>query len=110
MTRWLLIGGLLAGGVGCTGFRPVGPLAHALPDPSGTVHRPDTSSPPETVVVPAPKPTPPLNLVDPTDVTTDDPHAAAQKLLNEIENDRRTTLPPPRTAEVSRYKNGVKQE
>ena len=108
MTRLTLAFCLLAGAAGCTGFRPVGPLARALPtDPGQSDPAKNTS--PEPIVLAAPQPTPPLNLVDPSDVTATDPYAAAQKLLSEIEGDRKTIPTAPRTAEVSRYKNGVKQ-
>jgi hypothetical protein len=109
MTRLLLalaIGSL----IGCTGVYPVGPLAN-----SGIGSRPpkpksnDKDEAPEPVVVPAVKPTPPLNTTGPEDVNPDDPHAALRKLKQELEADRNTIPTAPKTAEVSRYKGGVKQ-
>ena len=37
------------------------------------------------------------------------PEAAAQKLMSELEADRKNMPARPVTAEISRYKNGVKQ-
>ena len=112
MTR-LLCGMILSAAVvGCTGFQPVGPLAkpgHAPGKSVGKTDKPkDTDLPPEPITVPAVKPTPPVNWVDPTDVSID-PHGSAEKLMREYEADQKTILSAPKTAEISRYKGGVKQ-
>lgn len=108
MTR-VTLGLLLAFAIGCTGIQPVGIMA---PKGGGVKSKADKSKDdddlPKVITVPTPKPTPPANWVDPSEVTGD-PHAAAQKLMSEFETDRKTILTPPVTAEVSRYKGGVKQ-
>lgn len=110
MTR-LLLALALAGLIGCTGVYPVGPLAN-----SGIGTRPpkskdsrDKDEPPEPITIPAVKPTPPLNTTGPEDVNPNDPHAALRKLKQELEADAKTIPSAPKTVEVSRYKNGVKQ-
>ena len=101
---------VLAAAVGCTGIQPVGPLAGKFgsPTPKGKADK-DKDVPPEPVTVPAPKPTPPVNLVYPDEVLPENPEAAAQKLMSELEADRKNMPARPVTAEISRYKNGVKQ-
>jgi hypothetical protein len=108
MTRFILGLTLAAAVVGCTSFQPVGPLSKGgAPAPKGGKAKdPDRDLPPEPVTVPAVKPTPPVNWVDPGDVS-DDPHAAAQQLMREFEADQKTIPTAPRTAEISRIKNGI---
>lgn len=105
MTRFLC-GLALASAMGCSGFQLVGPLAkHYAPKQALT---PEAVSV-EPVTVPAVKPTPPLSIVSPSDVERD-PYLAAQKLTTEFETDRSSISKAPMTAEVSRYKGGVKQK
>lgn len=104
MTR-LLTALTLATAIGCTGIQPVGPLAKK-DGPSGKPGQ--DAAPTEPISVPAVKPTPPLSLVTPEEVDRD-PHVAAQRLMAEFEADRKNMPKAPMTAEVSRYKNGVKQ-
>lgn len=110
MTRLLLA---LALGVlvGCTGIHPVGPLAGAgLGPKAGKKGDKGKDEPPEPVTVPAPKPTPPLNTTGPEDVTPENPSLAIRKLQQELEADKKTVPAASKTVEVSRYKNGVKQD
>ena len=110
MTR-LVFGLLLAAAIGCGSVQPVGPMAKMMGDkPIGAKGKAakDKDVPPQPVTVPAVKPTPPLNLVYPDEVLPENPQAAAQKLHNELEADGKNIQVSP-TAEVSRYKGGVKQ-
>jgi hypothetical protein len=50
-----------------------------------------------------------MNLIYPDEVSPENPQAAVQKLRNELESDGKNIPSPPMTAEVSRYKGGVKQ-
>jgi hypothetical protein len=110
MTR-LILGLTLAATIGCTNIQPVGPLAGKWGNSSGAKGKAakDKDIPPEPVTVPAPKPPPPVTLVYPDEVLPENPQAALQKLMNELDADRKNMPAPPVTAEVSRYKNGVKQ-
>ncbi|MCS7021584.1 MAG: hypothetical protein NZ703_07735 [Gemmataceae bacterium] len=98
-----LIGGMVGSFGGCTNVRPVGPLAERWVTRTSTVE-----SPPPAVTVPAPRPTPPMNLVAADDVLPDNPYAAVAKLKSELEADRRQMPDPPRTAEISRITGPVK--
>jgi len=106
--RKLILGLLLAAGIGCTSITPVGPLAK-MGGPKSSRENKEKEGPPEPITVPAVKPTPPLNLVDPSDVQSN-PDAARQNLMSELEGDTKTIAPAPKTAEVSVYKGGVKQK
>ena len=102
--RTLFLGALLLGGLGCTNLHPIGPLAR------GKSHAPTLEKDaPEPVTIAAPKPVPPAMLIVPGEVTSDNSSSATQKLANEFEYDWKTIPPPSKTAEVSRYKGGVKQ-
>lgn len=105
--RKLLLGMMLLAGVGCTNVRPIGPLANRMGKPQAAANK--DADPPDPVTVPAPRPTPPAALIEPGEVTADNAAAAAQKLTNEFEYDWKTLPPPPKTAEISHIKNGVKQ-
>ncbi len=107
MTR-LILGLLLVVGIGCTSIRPVGPLAGMGGGPGAKGKDGKDKDDSEPVTIPTPKPTPPMNLVDPGDVSSD-PYGSQQKLMSELEGDRKTISTAPTTVEVSRYKNGVKQ-
>lgn len=104
--RKFLLGMMLLAGVGCTNVQPIGPLAKRMGKPPAA----KDIDPPEPVTVPAPRPTPPAALIEPDEVTADTAAAAVQKLTNELDYDAKTFPPPPKTAEISRYKGGVKQE
>jgi hypothetical protein len=111
MTRLILGVILTAAIVGCTGIQPVGPFAKMGNGPAakgGKAKDMDRDAPNEPVTTPAPKPTPPMNLVDPGDVS-DNPYAAAQRLMREYEGDQKTMPALSKTAEISRIKGGVKQ-
>jgi hypothetical protein len=113
MTR-LLFGLGLAAAIGCGTVQPVGPMAKMMGDkPIGAKAKAktvkDKDAPPPPVTVPAVKPTPPLNLIYPDEVLPENPQASVQKLMNELEADRKSMPAAPMTAEVSRIKGGVKQ-
>ncbi len=110
MTR-LLLALALGGLIGCTGIYPAGPLAKSGFGPKAGKSKDgkDRDEPQEPITVPALKPTPPLNTTGPEDVTAEDPNFAIKKLQQELESDKKTIPTPPKTVEVSRYKNGVKQ-
>ena len=93
--------------IGCSGLKPVGPLAKDVPITQQGRPLPNTA--PDPVTVPAVRPTPPTILVMPADVTADNPYIAASKLTNELSTDGKPTPNSPVTAEISRYKGGVKQ-
>lgn len=107
MTR-VTLGLLLALAIGCTGIQPVGIMAPKGGSAKSKADKSKDDDVPKVITIPTPKPTPPANWVDPSEVTGD-PHAAAQKLMSEFEADRKTIQAPPMTAEVSRIKGGVKQ-
>jgi hypothetical protein len=101
----LLLASILLAGLGCTNIQPIGPLAKgkkAPPTGKELVER-------EAKTVAAPKPTPPAILIEPNEVTAENAAAAAQKIANEIDYDTKSMPAPSKTAEVSRYKDGVKQ-
>ena len=104
--KTLLFGMVLVGGVGCMNIQPVGPMAKMMGPPKA---KPAAVDPGEPQVVVPPKPVPPASLIQPSDVTNDNPHAAAQRLMSEFEADRKT-MSANKTAEVSRIKGGVKVE
>jgi hypothetical protein len=108
MTR-LLLTAALAAAVGCTGIRPVGPLAKMAGPPPKSVPPKDRDGP-DPSPVPAVKPTPPQNTVGFEDVTADDPQAAARRLTQELEADRKTITSGPVLVQTSRIKGGIKQE
>jgi hypothetical protein len=113
MTR-LILGLLLSSAIGCSGMQPVGPFADKLGSspikPKGKPGKDtDKDAPPPPVTVPAVKPTPPLNLIYPDEVLPENPQEAVYRLMSELEADRKSMPAPPRTAEVSHYKGGVKQ-
>jgi hypothetical protein len=96
--------------VGCKGVEPIGPFAKMKGSSPAKARRvKDADSPAPPVTVPAVKPTPPINLIYPDEVSPEDPQAAIQRLKNELEADRKSMPAAPLTAEISRYKGGVKQ-
>jgi hypothetical protein len=110
MTR-IICGICLAAAIGCTNVQPIGPFANNMggsPKAKGKEAK-NKDDLPAPVTVPAVKPTPPMNLIYPDEVSPENPQAAVQKLRNELESDGKNIPSPPMTAEVSRYKGGVKQ-
>ena len=105
----LLFGLALLAGLGCAGkgLQPIGPLAKKMTkdQPPAAAEKVEK---PEPAVASAPRPVPPAKLIEPEEVSADNPTLAAQKLLNEFDADRRSMPAAPRTAEVSQYKGGVK--
>jgi hypothetical protein len=96
--------------VGC-GIHPVGPLANHLPGGGTEKAKPLPEAPVEPLAkAPAIKPTPPTMYVTPGDVSVDNPYIAANKLTSELGVDSKSSPNVPVTAEVSRYKGGVKQQ
>lgn len=106
--KTLFFATLVLGLVGCSGLRPVGPLAKDKPITQKGQPLP-AAAPAVAARPPAVKPTPPTMYVTPGDVTLDNPTAAAGKLTNELAADSKATPNAPVTAEISRYKGGVKQ-
>ena len=108
MTR-VILGIGLALVIGCKGVEPVGPFANKMNGLKKASAK-EKEGPPPPVTVPAAKPTPPLNLIYPDEVSPENPQASIQRLRNELEADQKNIPSPPMTAEVSRYKGGVKQQ
>jgi hypothetical protein len=110
MTR-VVLGICLTVALGCNSVEPIGPFAKmGGPAPKGkAASARDKDAPPPPVTVPAVKPTPPMNLIYPDEVSPENPQASIQKLKNELEADGKSIPAAPMTAEVSRYKGGVKQ-
>lgn len=100
----LLLALPLIAGLGCTNMQPIGPLAKSKPPAA----QPDADIPPPPSESTVRKPAPPTVLIVPGEVNSDNASAAAQKLANEFEYDWNSLPPPPKTAEVSRIRNGVK--
>lgn len=108
--RTFFFGLMLAAGLGCTHVQPVGPMAKIMGPPKGGAPLESGKvTPPDAVTTAAPRPTAPASLVGPADVTPDSASIAAQKLMSEIDADRKSMGNAPRTAEVSVYKGGMKQ-
>lgn len=101
--KTLLFSLVLLAGVGCMNIQPVGPMAKMMPGKA----RPSEASEPQLLT--PPKPVPPASLIQPSDVTNENPHAAAQRLMSELDADRKS-MTVNKTAEVSRIKGGVKVE
>jgi hypothetical protein len=109
MTR-LLFGAVLSMAIGCTSIQPVGPLAGKGGSSSKGDPKADKDAPPpDPVVIPAPKPTPPMCLVHPQDVTPDNVDFIQKQVSAELEADTKSMRQVPAPAEVSKYKDGVKQ-
>lgn len=102
--KTLVLATILLAGFGCTNMQPVGPLAKPAQQTAPT----DPDIPPPPSASTAQKLVPPAMLIEAGDVNADTADAAARKLANEFEYDWKTLPPPSKTAEVSRYKNGVK--
>jgi hypothetical protein len=94
--------------IGCKGVEPLGPFAGMKGAPKAKPAK-EKEGAPAPVTVPAVKPTPPMNLIYPDEVSPENPQAAVQKLRNELEADQKSIPAAPLTAEISRYKGGVKQ-
>lgn len=110
MTR-LILGISLAVVVGCNSIQPVGPFANKLGNTAGTKSKAgkEKDNPAPPITVPAVKPTPPSNFIYADEVSAENPQASIQKLKNELDTDAKNIPAAPMTAEVSRYKGGVKQ-
>lgn len=104
--RSILFGVALLAGVGCVQTQPGGPLSKITGTPKGA---PEDAGKDKDVpsVVAAHRPAPPAELITPDQVSAD-PAAAAQRVLSEIEADRKTTPGGGRTAEISVIKGGEK--
>jgi len=107
--RSLLFGVALLGGVGCVQMHPVGPLAKVTGTPKGgpppaAAREKEKDAPP---AVASHRPPPPAELITPDKVSAD-PAGAAQRLMSEIEADRKTIPGGGRTAEISVIKGGEK--
>src|SRR5262245_25180470 len=104
----LMMFALFAGSLGCVNVQPVGPMVKVFGDKPLFSTKKSTNMPAGEVLAPAPKPVPPSELVQPDDVTREDAQSITRKLQSEFETDRKTMPAPPRTAEISIYKNGQK--
>jgi hypothetical protein len=93
--------------VGCSGLKPVGPLAKDVPITQQGKPIPGVTPDP-AARAPAVRPTPPTMYVTPGDVNPDNPYLAAGKLSSEIAADSKATSNAPVTAEVSRIQGRVK--
>jgi hypothetical protein len=110
MTRLIILGIGLTLVIGCKGVvERTGPFASKNGSSSKAKAAQEKDAPPPPVTVPAIKPTPPMNLIYPDEVSPENPQASIQKLKNELEADGKNIPAAPLTAEVSRYKGGVKQ-
>jgi hypothetical protein len=89
--------------IGCTGIQPVGPLAKKGASPGGGDSKSEADAVPDPVVIPAPKPTPPMCLIRPMDVTAENVEWIKQQLSAELEADRKSMRAMPVTVEVSEY-------
>lgn len=101
MKRFAILLPLLAS-LGCMSVQPVGPMAKMLNyQPTSAVAKDQAQSAPEPVITPAPRPVPPAMLVTSVEVTETNYRQAIEKLIQEMEQDRRTMDSMPKTAEVS---------
>ena len=101
------VGVALLGGVGCVQMHPVGPMAKLMGTPKAAPTDKDKDKDAPPPVTTAQRPAPPAELITPDRVSAD-PAGAAQRVMSEIEADRRTIPGGGRTAEISVYKNGEK--
>jgi hypothetical protein len=110
--RSILFGVALLGGVGCVQMHPIGPLARMTGTPKGAppAAAKDKDKDKDKDAAPAvtvQRPAPPAELITPDQVSAD-PAGAAQRVLSEIEADRKTIPGDGRTAEISVIKGGEK--
>ncbi len=98
--KHLLFALALAAGMGCTGVQPIGPMAKRGPAPTGGPAEKDLD-PPGPVVVEAPRPTPPAEMILPSQVAAENPQIAVQKLTAELQADERELERMPKTSSVS---------
>lgn len=106
--RSLLFGVVLLSGVGCMNMHPVGPLAKSMGTPKGDSPAAAKAKEKDVpTVVAAQRPAPPAELITPDRVSAD-PAGAAQRVLSEIEADRKTIPGGGRTAEISVIRAGEK--
>ena len=88
-------------GAGCLHVTPVGPMAKLLGSDEKPPAVAGAKAAAEPVTVPAPKPVPPAMLVTPGEVSDQNPQEATKKLMEELEQDRRSLDAMPRPSEVS---------
>ena len=106
MKRILLLGLLVAPAVGCSSFKPVGPIigknapARSAAQPNAVVTSPRDLGAMPTFADAPPPPAPTRNVV-PGDVTTEGANDAAKKLMFELEQDRKAAAAMPNFTEVS---------
>ncbi len=115
MSRPLLLAGFaLLSSVGCVTVTPLGPLVKTYGNqPISLVGKkpappPAPGADPLADLPPAPAPIPPAEMITPGEVSAANHQDAVQRLSRELNADRQTMPPPSRTAEISRYKGGVK--
>ncbi len=111
MKRFLLMGLLAAPALGCTTFKPVGPLmgkntpTRSVDQPNAVVTAPMTLGAMPTFPD-APPPPAPTRLVSVGDVTPDTAHDAVKKMAQELQQDGKAADAMPNPAEVSRVPRG----
>ncbi len=88
--------------VGCSGLKPVGPLAKQVPITQQGQPIPGVTD--AAARPPALKPTPPSLFVSPSEVTAASAYDAASKLAAEVNADSKATANAPVTVEVSRVR------
>lgn len=89
--------------VGCSGLKPVGPLAKQVPITQQGQPIPGVTDA-AAAKPPALKPTPPSLFVTPSEVTAASAYDAAGKLAAEVNADSKATANAPVTVEVSRVR------
>ncbi len=93
--------------VGCSGLKPIGPLAKEVPITQQGKPIPGVTPEPYAKP-PAVRPASPSLYVTPSDVNPDNPYIAANKLSSELGADSKAPVNAPVTAEVSRIQGRVK--
>jgi hypothetical protein len=96
--------------VGCSGLKPIGPFAPKVPltqqgkpIPGVTAESTARAAKPPMLC-----PTPPTLYVTPSDVNSDNPYTAANKLTSELAADGKMTQSAPVTAEVSHIQGRIR--
>lgn len=100
---------LLTPAVGCVHFQPIGPFAESFGAPPQMRTTPEGARVRELgpnmaampLMRPAPPPPLPAMMVTPSDVTVSNHKEAAQRLMQELETDRKAMNEMPRYSEVS---------
>lgn len=100
---------MLTPAVGCVHFQPIGPFADSFGSAPKVRTTPEGARVQELgpnmaavpLMRPAPPPPLPAMMVTPSDVSATNPQEAAQRLMQELEADRKSMNEMPRYSEVS---------